>query len=121
MNTHTKAAWAINGLLAVILVLLAGHYLDLVSAPAYAAGGGWDTDGIMATMATDQERMVLIDTKNKQICIYKTAANRFRLVGARSLEYDILVDDSADTAIEKGQGMTWFQMFQMYNAQKKAP
>lgn len=119
MNTHTKTAWAINGLLAVILVLLAGHYFNLSSTPAYAAGGGWDTDGIMATMALDTERLVLIDTRNRQICVYKTTGNMFRLVGARAFDLDILVEDSAKTKIEKGQGYTRWEMDRDYNAAKK--
>ena len=37
-----------------------------------AAGGGWDTDGVMVTTtATPQERIVLIDTKNQNMMIYK--------------------------------------------------
>jgi hypothetical protein len=116
MTSPTKNAWLINGLLAVILVLLVGHYLGS-SAPAYAAGGGWDTDGIMATTGFETDRIVLIDTKNKQIMVYKTTGKAFRLVGARSFEYDVLVDDSAGTPIEKApQGMTWMQMYNMYKA-----
>ena len=119
MTTNTKTAWLINGLLAVILVLLVGHYAGS-TAPAYAAGGGWDTDGIMATTALDTERVVLIDTKNKQIMVYKTTGKMFRLVGARSFEYDVLVEDSAAGPIEKApQGMTWMQMYTMYNATTK--
>ena len=119
MNSQTRTAWLINGLLAVILVLLAGHYLGS-STPAYAAGGGWDTDGIMAVTAVDVDRVVLIDTKSKQIMVYKTTGKMFRLVGARSFEYDVLVDDSAETQIEKApQGMTWMQMYNQYNAATK--
>jgi len=119
MTEKTKTTWIINGLLAAILVLLVGYYINLSSPPAYAAGGGWDTDGIMATTAMDSDRLVLIDTKNKAICVYKTTGNLFRLVGARSFEFDIEVEDSAGGPIEKGQGMTWMQMYTMYNASKK--
>lgn len=122
MTRETKTTWIMNGLLAVILVLLAGHYLNSTAAPAYAAGGGWDTDGIMATTALDAERLVLVDTKNKAIMVYKVNGNMFRLVGARSFEYDVEVDDSDGTIIQKSpQGMTWMQMYQIYSAAKKAP
>jgi hypothetical protein len=121
MNEHTKTAWIINGLLAVILVLLAGSYWNLSSPPAYA-GPGWDTDGIMAASALDSDRIVLIDTKNKTVLLYNTNGNQFRLVGARSFEYDVEVEDSAGTPIEKGTGMRWFDMYQLYqNKEKKAP
>jgi hypothetical protein len=119
MSEKTKTAWIINGLLAVILVLLLGYLINLNATPAYAAGGGWETDGVMATTALDTEHVILIDTKSKTIMIYKNTANAFRLVGARSYEYDVEVEDTAGTAIEKGQGATWKVMRDQY--EKKAP
>jgi hypothetical protein len=122
MNERNRTTWVINGLLAAILVLLAGHYLNVLSPPAYAAGGGWETDGVIATSVLDAERLVLIDTKNKTICVYKTTGNMFRLVGARSYEYDIEVIDSAPPRkgqaailpIEHGNGVTWMEMYNIY-------
>jgi len=122
MSEKTRTTWVINGLLAAILVLLAGYYLNQSSEPAYAAGG-WETDGIMATTALDTERLVLIDTKNQAICVYKTTGNKFRLVGARSFEFDTEVEDSAVVGcpIEKGQGMTWMKMYEYYKEHTKKP
>lgn len=119
MSEQTKNTWTINALLAVILALLTAYYFRSSETPAYAAGGGWDTDGIMAVSAADTERIVLVDTKNKTVMIYKTLGNAFRLVGSRSYEYDMEVEDSAGTVIEKGQGRTWMNMFEDYNAAKK--
>jgi hypothetical protein len=123
MSEKTKTTWVINGLLAAILVLLVGVYFSQSSVPAYAAGGGWDTDGIIATSFDTTDRLVLIDTKNKAIMIYRVNGNMFRLAGARSFEFDTEVEDSGEPGvpIEKGQGMTWLQMYHMYNESKKRP
>jgi hypothetical protein len=115
MSDNKTTAWIINGLLAVIFVLLAGYYVKS-TAPAYAAG--WDTDGIMAAQALDTDRLVLVDTKNRNICMYATTGNAFRLVGARSYEYDTEVEDSAGTVIERGQGCTWGDMKLLYDKKK---
>lgn len=122
MNEKTKYTWTINALLAVILVLLGGYWFNSSSAPAFAAGGGWDTDGVMAiSSASDNERIVLIDTKKQNIMIYKPQTNKFRLVGARSYEYDVQIDDSEGTAISTGNGKTYMEVFKIYHEMKNKP
>jgi hypothetical protein len=118
MSERTKHAWLVNGLLAVILVLLAGYYTH-GTRTAQAAGGGWETDGVMAmTSSNAQERLVLIDTKKQNMMIYRSqGGGMFRLVGARSYQYDVEIDDS-DTAgsVLKAQGITWFEAKHLYEA-----
>jgi hypothetical protein len=119
MSDKMKAAWAVNGLLAVIFVLLAGHYWNTPATPAYAVGGGWETNGIMAGTALDTERIILVDTTTKNIMIYKIIGNSFRLVGARAYDYDVLIEDSAGTPIERGTGATWRNVRDLWNSAKK--
>lgn len=123
MSDNTRNAWTINALLAAILVLLAGYYFNTGgSTPAFAAGGGWDTDGVMAiSSASDNERLVLIDTKKMNIMIYKPQANKFRLVGARSYEYDVQIEDSEGTPISTGNGKTYMEVFKIYHELKNKP
>jgi hypothetical protein len=119
MNENTKNSWTINALLAVILVLLGGYYYHSGSTPAFAAGGGWDTDGIMAiSSASDNERVVLIDTKKQNIMIYKPQTNKFRLVGARSYEYDVQLEDTEGSKIPTGNGITYMEVFKIYHELK---
>ncbi|HEY3318885.1 MAG TPA: hypothetical protein VGP72_00205 [Planctomycetota bacterium] len=119
MREKLRSLWTINALLAVILALLCTWYFHTPAQKAYAAGGGWDTDGIMAVnTASDNERVVLINTKKQVIMIYKPQANKFRLVGARSFEYDVQIEDSEGTNISSGQGKTFMQIFQIYNELK---
>lgn len=126
MSDKTKTAWVINGLLAAVLVLLVGHYVKLSCPSAYAAGGGWETNGIMATAFETTDRVVLIDTRetNKSIMIYRMNGHEFRLVGARSFEFDTEVEDAAGGPIEKApQGTTWLEMYKLYteHTAKKTP
>lgn len=95
MNEKPKTRWTINALLAVILALLLGYYFQSPAQKAHAAGGGWDTDGIMAlSTAADNERIVLVDSKKQNIMVYKQQGNKFRLVGARSFKYDVEIPDA---------------------------
>jgi len=120
--SDTKNSWTINALLAVILVLLCGFYFNSTSKSAYAAGGGWDTDGVMAiSTGADNERVILIDTKKMNIMVYKPLGNKFNLVGARNYEYDVQIEDSEGTAIEKSNGKTYMEVFRIYHELKNAP
>lgn len=116
MSENTKNTWMINGLLAVILALLAGYYIHSGSAPAFAAGGGWETDGIMALSTTgDSDRLVLVDTGKQNIMVYKILNKQFRLVGARSYKYDVEIEDSAGSEIEKkNTGATYLEVYTYY-------
>ncbi|HYG75734.1 MAG TPA: hypothetical protein VEK08_12080 [Planctomycetota bacterium] len=119
---ETNNAWTINALLAVILVLLCAVYFNASSKSAHAAGGGWDTDGVMAlTTAADNERLILVDTKKMNIMVYKPLGNKFNLVGARNYEYDVQIEDSEGTQIEKGNGKTYMEIFRIYHELKNAP
>ena len=114
----TRNPWFENALLAAIFCLLAYFYATMPESTAQAAGGGWDTNGIMAlTTGGQTERLVMVDTNKKNICVYKIrGAGEFRLVGARSYKYDLDMKDTAGTAVEKGNGVTYIQVRQMVQA-----
>lgn len=109
--------WLQNAGLALLLGLLSCAYFASPASPVQAAGGGWETNNIMALTTDPGERLVLVDTRKKTICIYKNlGAGQFRLVGARSYKYDVAVKDSAKTPIERGNGVTYLQVKQMLDA-----
>ena len=85
MNEKIKLDWMINGLLAVIVVLLACHYVGSSSKSAMADGGGWETSGVMiGSTQTPQERLVLVDTKKQSIMVYRRAPGRWIRIERRA-------------------------------------
>ncbi|MCW8133361.1 MAG: hypothetical protein KIS92_23665 [Planctomycetota bacterium] len=117
---NERNRWMENAVLGGVLAALACAYFALPARQAQAAGGGWDTNGVMAVTTKQNERLVLIDTVKKNICVYKTlGGGQFRLVGARSYRYDLEVKDSAGTQIEKGNGLTYIEMKKYYESQPK--
>lgn len=118
MSEKMKHMWQINALLAVVLVLLAGNYFrNFALSSANAAG--WETDGLMVLPAKGPtERLVLIDTKKQNICLYKERnGGGFGLTGARSYKYDIELEDSE--GLIKGQGWTYLDAMAKYESAKK--
>jgi hypothetical protein len=118
MNDTMKNTWVINGLLAVILVLLGGYYFNQPEQLAHA-GTGWDTDGIIAMSTDPAENLVLIDTKKQNMMVYRSTAQKFRLIGARSYKYDVEIEDTENSPIAKGNGATYIDMMNLYNAKTK--
>jgi hypothetical protein len=114
MSDKLRINWTINGLLAVILVLLCGYYFQTPMQKAHA-GTGWDTNGIMAMTTAANESLVLVDTAKQNIMVYKATQQKFRLIGARSYKYDVEVDDTEGTSIVKGNGATFIDMMKFYN------
>ena len=130
MNESKRNAWLINGLLAVILALLVGFYLNTGSSTALAAGGGWETNGIMAITGSQNEQLVILNTDpndktaGQNIMIYRAegAAGKFSLIGARSFKYDVeLVDTSATPQLEQKyqQGATFTEVFREWQDKNK--
>ena len=120
-NMNMKDTWMINALLAVILTLLGGYYYNSSVRNAYA-GPGWDTNGVMAiTVPDESERLVLVDTSKQNIMVYRTlGAGQFRLVGARSYQYDVELEDTSGSAYEKSVAYgTYLQVLSDYMKQKK--
>lgn len=131
MNDKTKSAWMINGLLAVILAILIAVYANMSGSKAYAAGGGWDTNGVMAMTANETERLILINTdpndkvSGQQIMLYRVqGAGKFRLIGARNYKYDVeLIDTAVDATTEAKYtgGVTFKQVYDDYQRSVSAP
>ena len=120
MSEKTKNAWIINGLLAVILLLLGGLYLRTSGQNAYAAGGGWETNGVMAISTNGTENLVLVDTNNKNFMVYRAQGKgEFGLIGARSYQYDVEMEDTAYVP-EIVRGVTFLRSHELYEMQKKS-
>lgn len=112
--------WFQNTVLLAIAVLLGFLYFKTPEPVAEAAGGGWDTNGIMALNMVANERLVLVDTNKQNLCVYRNrGAGMFRLVGARSYKYDVELKDTKGTAMERGNGITFVEAKQIYDAREK--
>lgn len=110
--------WIQNALLGGILALLACVYCLIPTPSAFAAGGGWDTDGILALASSGDARVVLIDTKKKNMCVYRTRGlGEFRLVGARSFKYDVEIQDTSKSRDIEYKGATYFEIMNLYEQQ----
>lgn len=111
MNDKIKTAWHINGLLAVILVLLVGNFISNHQAKsAMAEGGGWETNGIIVNSSAGQQRLVVVDTKKQNIMIYHPRqGGAFALSGARNYKYDVQLEDTEEFKIPN-DGWTYFQV-----------
>ncbi len=125
MSSRAKQAWILNAGIAV-LFLVAAVAIRQLNAPVHAAGGGWDTNGIMAnTTEGDTERLVLVDTTKKNIMVYKTdGPGVFRLMSARSYRYDTnLPGEAGDTSkideVEKRNGVSFIRWCEMLYGAKK--
>ena len=117
MNNN-KTTWTINGLLVAIAVLLGVVYAsNRPLGSAHAAGGGWDTDDTMILPYRAQgERLVLVDTKKKQIMIYNERQNgKFGLSGAHSYKYDIEMIDTESAASGQKPPYTYFDAKKLYD------
>lgn len=122
MTPREKQAWLLNlGLVALFLAatLLARQF----SAPASAAGGSWDTDGMMInTTESDADRLVILDTDKKAIMVYRTeGSGTFRLMSARSYMFDGDLEDASGVAeIENRNGVTFMRACELLAAKQKA-
>lgn len=84
------------GLLGLIAGLLIALAVGTDSRSAFAAGG--ITDGSMVAVTTNhrngQEELVwVLDTKARRLTCYKYKNNLIELIGARDVEFDLLLRD----------------------------
>ena len=120
MNENVKY-WLENAFLAALLAGLGFVYFSHTSQTAQAAGGGWDTDGIMAVTSTGSqpERFVIVNTKKKSICVYNNrGTGEFNLTTARNYEYDFLIKDESALPKNKKE-LTYIQVRAMHAAKPK--
>lgn len=109
MNENLKTRWMFTAALAVILGLLIGHYINSHSmSAARAAGGGWETNGvIIGTTTAQNEQIVIVDTAAQNIMLYHSQGiAHLGLTGVRSYKYDILVPTDTSKA-KMGNGLNY--------------
>jgi hypothetical protein len=116
---NERKVWRQNFIFGLVLFVLLVAYAWLPSKPAQAAGGGWDTNGVMALAAPSGDRLLLVDTNKMHMCMYRTLGLQLRLISARSYKYDVEIKDSAGTDIEKGDGMTYIEVKRLYDEKEK--
>jgi len=118
---NAKKAWMINLALALGMGLSA-WLISALQPRAHAAGGSWETDGILVnTTESDNERLVIVDTEKKQLMVYRTdGVGQFRLVSARNYRYDVEFEDTSKiNAIEKRTDGTYLYMYELYQQKPK--
>src|ERR1700750_653521 len=119
MNSHAKREWFNTAALAFGLLLAVALLRPMGS--AQAAGGSWDTDGILVnTTESDRDRLVLIDTTKQRLMIYKCdRAGSFRLINARCYKYDLELEDTSKAEeFEKKGGATFSRVYELFNKKK---
>jgi hypothetical protein len=115
-----QSLWFQNVLLLGMVALLATLYVLLPDRKAHAAGGGWETDGVLCVSATGDERILLIDTQKKTMCVYRTRGlGEFRLVGARNFKYDVEIDDTSGSKDVEYKGASYLEIKSIYENSKK--
>jgi hypothetical protein len=86
--------------LAVTCAFLAGMLVnrgDTTGFPsAYAEGAANGMIAITGAFDQNRERLYLVDTEKKVICVYDNFNGRFRLCGVHSYRYDTEFQTSAD-------------------------
>jgi len=117
-----RSLWIQNLALLSLLALLVCVYALLPDRRAFAAGGGWETEGIIALSAQGETRVLLVDTRKKTMCVYRTRGlGEFRLVGARNFQYDVEIKDTAKARDIEYKGINYFQVKEMYEQQMANP
>lgn len=114
--------WVQNLALLSLLALLVCVYALLPDQRAFGAGGGWETEGILAVSASGDTRVLVVDTRKKTMCVYRTRGlGEFRLVGARNFQYDVEIKDTAKARDIEYKGINYFQVKTMYEQQLANP
>lgn len=110
-----QSLWFQNVLLLGLVALLIGLYVFLPGRTAQAAGGGWETHGILCVSAEGDGRVMLVDTEKKTMCVYRTRGlGEFRLVGARNFSYDVEIEDTAGSKDVEYKGVNYFDVKAIY-------
>jgi hypothetical protein len=123
MTTRAKQEWFRTASVAAALLVAVMVFKNPLQ-NAFAAGGSWDTDGILVNATeTDRDRLVLLDTQKQRMLVYRCdAAGQFRLVNARCYKFDLELEDTSNVPeIEKRGGATFSRVYELFQAAKKKP
>ena len=118
MDKHARNAWMINLALVVSAAVIVAVKEGAPRSTVHAAGGGWETNGVMANaLDLENERVVIVNTDTKNVAVYKTTeAGQLRLVGARDYKWDMLFKNTAALdKVEKNGGATYMDVVEFYN------
>ena len=125
MLKEALQVWAINAILIATLVALIGAVLK--SPPsAYAAGGGWDTDGVMGITCSENERLILVNTDphdkvgGQEILLYRAEGAGTSLPAWSERAVSNMMSNWSDTAADSAterrylEGVTFKQVYDDY-------
>jgi len=116
MDKRARNAWMVNLSLAVAIAVTV-VVKDGSRSTVHAAGGGWETNSIMANaLDLENERVVIVNTDTKNVSVYKTTeSGQLRLIGARDYKYDMLFQNTASLdKVEKFGGASYMDVYDMY-------
>ena len=116
-----KKAWLLTASLTAALVVT-GVLVRQFESTVRAADNPVTTGSfLMNTTEGEAERLILVDTQAKSIMVYRTQnCGQFRLVGARSYEFDLeLKDTSRSEEIELKGGITYLRAYELYQESLK--
>ena len=94
--------------------------------PTISAGGNADSNGSMIAVTgmdvTGQSILYLIDTESKQLCIYQASGGSsstqgVKLVGARRIELDLMLDGFNDKTESNGKALSFKDLQRAFESQ----
>ena len=94
--------------------------------PTISAGGNADSNGSMIAVTgmdvTGQSILYLIDTETKQLCIYQASGGSsstqgVKLVGARRIELDLMLDGFNDKTESNGKALSFKDLQRAFASQ----
>ncbi len=94
--------------------------------PTISAGGNADSNGSMIAVTgmdvTGQSILYLVDTETKQLCIYQASGGSsstqgVKLVGARRIELDLMLDGFNDKTESNGKALSFKDLQRAFESQ----
>ena len=94
--------------------------------PTISAGGNADSNGSMIAVTgmdvTGQSILYLVDTESKQLCIYQASGGSsstqgVKLVGARRIELDLMLDGFNDKTESNGKALSFKDLQRAFETQ----
>ena len=137
MPRNPNPSWALAGLFLLAVTALVfepasalesqdGDDTRMRIVPTISGGGNADSNGSMIAVTgmdvTGQSILYLIDTESKQLCIYQASGGSsstqgVKLVGARRIELDLMLDGFNDKTESNGKALSFKDLQRAFESQ----
>ncbi|MEE8466861.1 MAG: hypothetical protein V3T22_00300 [Planctomycetota bacterium] len=137
MPRNPNPSWALAGLFLLAMTALVFEPASALESqdgddtrtrivPTISGGGNADSNGSMIAVTgmdvTGQSILYLIDTESKQLCIYQASGGSsstqgVKLVGARRIELDLMLDGFNDKTESNGKALSFKDLQRAFESQ----